>query len=133
MQPILGRPPDPENDSAPGEGGAGKTGEAEADIQCTPPVAERNGVRKKGRPRSPDSMTNAQRQAKYRATHIRIPVSPKVARTIRKFAADFARDEAEILEGLIQFALLNNNWWVNGFPPARKKPAPLKLVAKKAA
>lgn len=68
-------------------------------------------------------MTNAERQAKYRMTHVRVFVGDQITATIRRLAADFDLDEVEVTRELLRFALCNNGWKLGGFPSLHKTAA----------
>lgn len=72
-----------------------------------------------GRPRSPDAMTNAQRQAAYRKRHKSVDVGESMTATIKRFAKHFDMTEDQITRELIRFALCNRNWIQTGFPLRR--------------
>ena len=65
---------------------------------------------KRGRPQSPDSMTNAERQRKYRSRHKSIDTGEKIAATIARFAREFDLTEDQVTRELLRFALCNRNW-----------------------
>jgi len=71
---------------------------------------------RRGRRPSPNSMTNAQRSAKYRASHARIHTGDRIAQTIRGLANEFGLDEVYVTRELLRFALRNRNWRLTGFP-----------------
>jgi hypothetical protein len=73
------------------------------------------------RPKSPNSMTTAQRQAKYRASHVSVKVGDRMAETIRSLAAQFGMDQVEVVRELVRFSLCNRNWKLLGFPCAHKE------------
>ena len=69
----------------------------------------------RGRPKKADSMTNAQRQAKYRASRVVVPVREKMSETIKKLADEFDLTESQVTRELLRFALCNRNWSRAGF------------------
>lgn len=69
----------------------------------------------RGRPKKPDAMTNAQRQAKYRAARAAVPVGEKMSETIKKLSAEFDLTEQQVTRELLRFALCNRNWSQTGF------------------
>jgi hypothetical protein len=73
-------------------------------------------------------MTNAQRQAKYRNTHVRVFVGDQITATIRRLAADFDLGEAEVTRELLANALCNRNWRLDGFPSSRKTAQDQRVV-----
>lgn len=73
------------------------------------------GAKRRGRPPKADSMTNAQRQAKFRASRLLVPMGETMTATIARFAKDFDMTETEITRELIRFALTNRNWSQTGF------------------
>lgn len=73
------------------------------------------GARRRGRPPKVDSMTNAQRQAKFRASRLLVPMGETMTATISRFAKDFEMTETEVTKELIRFALTNRNWSKTGF------------------
>jgi len=46
-------------------------------------------LQRRGRPRSPGSMTNAQRQAKYWKAHVRVRVDDRIGSTVKALAESF--------------------------------------------
>lgn len=70
---------------------------------------------KRGRPCSPDSMSNAERQRRYRARHKSIDTGEKIAATISRFAKEFDLTEDQVTRELLRFALCNRNWNQTGF------------------
>lgn len=69
----------------------------------------------RGRPKKSDSMSNAERQAKFRARRRAVPVGDRISATISRFAKDFDLSEDEITRQLLRFALCNRNWGQTGF------------------
>lgn len=72
--------------------------------------------RRVGRPRSEHSMTNAERQRLYRASHSSYNVGDKIGVTVKSLAADFDLSEDQVFRELLRFALCNKNWRQVGFP-----------------
>lgn len=70
---------------------------------------------KRGRPASSSSMTNAERQRKFRREHNVIKASEKMTATIRDLASEFDLTEAQVTAELLRFALCNRNWRQTGF------------------
>lgn len=73
------------------------------------------GAKRRGRPPKSDSMTNAQRQAKFRASRLLVPMGETMTATIARFSKEFDMTETEITRELIRFALTNRNWSKTGF------------------
>lgn len=76
---------------------------------------------KVGRPRKPDAMTNAERQAKFRAYRQMVMTGDKIGATIKRFAKEFDLTEDQVTRELLRFALCNRNWGQTGFPGASCK------------
>lgn len=74
---------------------------------------------KRGRKPSGNAMTNAERQARYRAQRQLIDTGERMAATIRKLAADFDLTTDEVTRHLLRFALCNRNWAQTGFPTTK--------------
>ena len=71
---------------------------------------------KRGRPKSDASMSNAERQRKWRAGRKLVATGDQIAATISRFARDFDLTEDQVTRELIRFALCNRNWNQTGFP-----------------
>lgn len=69
-----------------------------------------------GRPRKPNSMSNAERQKSYRKRHKSVDVGESMTATIKRFSKLFDLTEDQITRELIRFALCNKNWAQTGFP-----------------
>lgn len=80
-------------------------------------------IRPVGRPRKPNAMTNAQRQAAYRKRHKSVDVGETMTASIKRFAKHFDLTEDQITRELIRFALCNRNWMQTGFPLRSNKNA----------
>lgn len=74
------------------------------------------GLKRRGRPPVPGSMTNADRQRLWRARHKAIDTGETIAATIGRLARQFDVPEDQIVRHLLRFALRNRNWSVEGFP-----------------
>lgn len=69
----------------------------------------------RGRPKKPDAMTNAERQAKFRASRAAVQVGDTMSATIKRLAGQFDLSEQEVTRELLRFALCNRNWSQTGF------------------
>jgi len=65
-------------------------------------------------------MTNAERQAKFRAKHITLESGSRMATTIANLANEFDLSKEEVIQHLLRFALCNRNWRQTGFPATLK-------------
>lgn len=81
--------------------------------QKTPDLFKKTEIR--GRPKKPDAMTNAQRQAKFRASRAAVQVGDTMSETIKRLAGQFDLTEQEVTRELLRFALCNRNWGQTGF------------------
>jgi hypothetical protein len=72
-------------------------------------------AKKRGRPKSEDSMTNAERQAKYRKARKLMKTGDRISATITRFAREFDVSEDHVTRALLRFALCNRNWSQTGF------------------
>lgn len=70
----------------------------------------------RGRPVTGKAMTNAERQAKYRKSHVQVDTGERINTTINRLAAEFGLPKSYITKELIRFALCNRNWAQTGFP-----------------
>ena len=70
---------------------------------------------RRGRPRNPDAMTNAQRQRRWRERHQPMDIG-QMAKTIRELAQTFDMTEQDVTRALLRFALRNRNWKQLGIP-----------------
>lgn len=75
----------------------------------------------RGRPKKPDALTNAQRQAKYRASRAAASVGDKMAQTIKKLSTEFDLTEQQVTRELLRFALCNRKWSQTGFNVTNEK------------
>lgn len=75
----------------------------------------------RGRPKKEGALTNAQRQAKYRAARVGVAVGDTMPGTIKALSAEFDMTPAEVTKRLLQFALCNRNWRQTGFSNVTKK------------
>lgn len=71
------------------------------------------------KPKGEKPMSNAERQAAFRAKRLAISSSEKMAGTISRFAQEFDLTKDEVINHLLRFALCNRNWKQTGFPSAR--------------
>lgn len=75
------------------------------------------GVTQRGRkPKGERPMTNAERQAAFRAKRIALESGKRMANTIANLAAEFDLTKDEVIQHLLRFALCNRNWKQTGFP-----------------
>lgn len=81
------------------------------------PHATRPGRKPKGeRP-----LTNAERQAAFRAKRVALETGERMANTIANLAAEFDLTKDEVIQHLLRFALCNRNWKQTGFPSTIKQ------------
>lgn len=71
---------------------------------------------RRGRPPSGKALSNAQRQAKYRACHKSVDTGERMSATIERLADQFDLSVSYVTRELIKFALCNRNWAQTGFP-----------------
>lgn len=71
-----------------------------------------------GRPKKADSLTNAERQRRYRAQHTKVKTGGTITATIERLAKEFDLPIQAIVRELLRFALCNKNWHLDGFPGA---------------
>lgn len=75
------------------------------------------GVTRPGRlPTGERPLTNAERQARHRAKHIKLESGSRMAATIADLAREFDLTKEEVTQHLLRFALRNRNWRQTGFP-----------------
>lgn len=75
------------------------------------------GVTRPGRkPKGERPLTNAERQADFRAKRIALETGERMASTIASLANDFEISKDEVIQHLLRFALCNRNWKQTGFP-----------------
>lgn len=72
--------------------------------------------KKRGRPKDANSLTNAERQARWRAKRKTVETGERMAATITRLAQAFDLTEDEVTRHLLRFALCNRNWMQTGFP-----------------
>lgn len=75
--------------------------------------------KKRGRPKKDDSLTNAERQARWRAKRKTVETGERMAATITRLAHEFDLTEDEVTRHLLRFALCNRNWMQTGFPTTK--------------
>lgn len=75
------------------------------------------GKVQRGRTPKPDSLTNAQRQAKFRAERLQVKVGARMASTVRALADEFDVSIDDVARALLQYALCNRNWRQSGVHP----------------
>lgn len=75
------------------------------------------GVTRPGRkPKGERPLTNAERQAAFRAKRVALETGERMAGTIANLAAEFDLTKDEVIQHLLRFALCNRNWKQTGFP-----------------
>jgi len=75
------------------------------------------GVTRPGRkPKGERPLTNAERQAAFRAKRLAIDAGNRMTATINSLAEQFDLTKDEIIQHLLRFALCNRNWKQTGFP-----------------
>jgi hypothetical protein len=79
--------------------------------------------RRVGRSRSEFSMSNIERQKKYRQCRKLMNIGERMNSTITRLAQDFDLTEDTVIRELIKFALCNRNWNQTGFPGAEREAA----------
>lgn len=80
------------------------------------------GVTRPGRkPKGDRPLTNAERQAAFRAKRIALETGERMANTIANLAAEFDLTKDEVIQHLLRFALCNRNWKQTGFPSTPSK------------
>ena len=76
------------------------------------------------KPRGERPLTNAERQANFRAKRIALEAGQRMTNTINELAKEFDLTRDEVIQHLLRFALCNRNWKQTGFPstlPAKEK------------
>lgn len=68
------------------------------------------------KPKGERPMTNAERQAAFRAKRIALETGQRMANTISDLADQFDLTQDEVIQHLLRFALCNRNWKQTGFP-----------------
>lgn len=76
--------------------------------------------KRRGRKPTGTALTNAQRQARYRARHKHIETGERIGATITALAKQFDLSEPVITRELLRFALCNRNWKQTGFPQSQR-------------
>lgn len=80
------------------------------------------GVTRPGRkPKGERPMTNAERQAAFRAKRVALETGERMAGTINSLAEEFDLTKDEVIQHLLRFALCNRNWRQTGFPTTSTK------------
>lgn len=75
------------------------------------------GVTHRGRkPKGERPLTNAERQAAFRARRMAIKTGNRMTSTIASLAKEFDLTIDEVTQHLLRFALCNRNWKQTGFP-----------------
>ena len=69
----------------------------------------------RGRPKKAGALTNAERQAKYRAQRVQVDLGDTMSATVRRYAQDFDLTVDDVVRELVRFALTNRNWERTGF------------------
>lgn len=73
------------------------------------------------KPKGERPMTNAERQAAFRAKRVALETGERMANTIANLAAEFDLTKDEVIQHLLRFALCNRNWKQTGFPSTIKQ------------
>ena len=73
------------------------------------------------KPKGERPMTNAERQAAFRAKRVALETGERMANTIANLAAEFDLTKDEVIQHLLRFALCNRNWKQTGFPSTNKQ------------
>lgn len=76
------------------------------------------------KPKGERPLTNAERQAAFRAKRIALETGERMATTIANLADEFDLTKDEVIQHLLRFALCNRNWKQTGFPSTNKKQSP---------
>lgn len=80
------------------------------------------GVTHRGRkPKGERPLTNAERQAAFRARRMAIETGDRMKTTIANLAKEFDLTIDEVTQHLLRFALCNRNWKQTGFPSTPTK------------
>lgn len=80
-----------------------------------------NVTRPGRKPKGERPMTNAERQAAFRAKRIALEAGNRMANTIASLAEEFDLTKDEVIQHLLRFALCNRNWKQTGFPSTIKQ------------
>ena len=73
------------------------------------------------KPKGKRPLTNAERQANFRAKRVALETGERMANTIANLAAKFDLTKDEVIQHLLRFALCNRNWKQTGFPSTIKQ------------
>jgi len=73
------------------------------------------GQKRIGRPPKLETLSNAERQRRYREKRVLLDVGVRMAATVASLAKDFDKTESEVTAELLKFALCNRNWRRTGF------------------
>lgn len=76
------------------------------------------------KPKGERPLTNAERQAAFRAKRVALETGERMAGTITNLADQFDLTKDEVIQHLLRFALCNRNWKQTGFPSTTKKQSP---------
>lgn len=76
------------------------------------------------KPKGEKPMTNAERQAAFRAKRVALEAGERMTATINGLAEQFDLTKDEVIQHLLRFALCNRNWKQTGFPSSTKKKSP---------
>lgn len=76
------------------------------------------------KPKGERPLTNAERQAAFRAKRVGLETGERMANTIANLANEFDLTKDEVIQHLLRFALCNRNWRQTGFPSTPKKQSP---------
>lgn len=68
------------------------------------------------KPKGERPLTNAERQAAFRAKRIAMEAGERMTNTINELAREFDLTRDEVIKHLLRFALCNRNWKQTGFP-----------------
>lgn len=75
-----------------------------------------NVTRPGRKPKGERPLTNAERQAAFRAKRLTVYTGERMATTIASLANEFDLTRDEVTQHLLRFALCNRNWKKTGFP-----------------
>jgi len=92
-----------------------KTDSQTAELPGLPPPPKRRGRKPTGK-----ALSNAERQARFRAKRQQIETGERMTATIRKLADEFDLTTDEVTRHLLRFALCNRNWSQTGFPTVKE-------------
>lgn len=74
------------------------------------------GQKRTGRPPKAVTLTNAERQRRYREKRVALVVGVRMTATVQELAALYEMTTSEVTAHLVRFALCNKNWKRDGFP-----------------